>query len=101
MRGIVSKGTVIEVIPGVAVTAPLSGTVLFAGPWRSYGPLIIIGGICQTTALVAGSIDLRLSTGVSVQRDEAIGCAMDGGTDAKSIVYVELRQRNVAVDPDR
>lgn len=99
--GKTSKGTVIEAKTNVVLDAPASGLVLYAGAWRSYGPLVIIDAGCGRDVLVMGPVALDVAGGEAIARGDAIGhvSAPDGGK--QPVIYYELRQDGVAIDPGR
>ena len=67
-----SRGITLATRRGTAVAAPASGKVLFAGPFRDYGGVIIIdhGGGWKSVLVNAGS---RLERGAAVGIGERIG----------------------------
>jgi len=52
--GAASKGMTLETRPGAQVVAPFDGRVLFAGPFKGYGQILIIGHGAGYHSLVAG-----------------------------------------------
>lgn len=93
--GTQSKGIAIKPEPGAAVLAPISGTVLFAGEWRSYGALIIVAG-CPVDTLLAGAHSLSVKAGSVVKAGDAIARMSD---KPGAIIYFEARSGGKAVDP--
>jgi septal ring factor EnvC (AmiA/AmiB activator) len=93
--GTQSKGIAIEPEPGAAVLAPISGSVLFAGEWRSYGVLIIVAG-CPVDALLAGAYSLSVTAGSLVKAGDPIARMSD---KSGAIIYFEARSGGKAVDP--
>jgi septal ring factor EnvC (AmiA/AmiB activator) len=96
-----SRGAAIESTPGAPVSAPAAGFVLFAGEWRSYGPLIILDGGCGAEVLLSGVAALTIAAGDHVDRGGPIGkvaAPMPGG---RPTVYFEVRRNGAPVDPER
>ena len=95
-----SKGTVTESAPGAPVSAPAAGFVLFAGAWRSYGPLLILDAGCGAEVLLAGAA-LTVAAGDQVARGGRIGRVVEPAPDGPPVVYLELRRDGVPVDPEQ
>ena len=98
VNGVESKGISIETRPGAQVVTPYDGEVVFAGRFRGYGQLLIIEHGEGYHTLLAGfsRIDSRL--GQWLLAGEPVG-VMGRGSNANSVLYVELRQGGVAVNP--
>jgi len=88
--------------PLARVVAPCEGRVAFAGPFRSFGAVVIVecgGGF----HFVLARLDrLDVSVGAAVQRGEPVGVM--AGWDPQSgaappILYVELRRDGLPVNP--
>lgn len=93
-----SKGILIRTRSPAQVVAPSSGRVVFAGPFRGYGQLLIIAHGNGYHSLLAGMARIDEKVGASVQAGSPVGIveAEDQG-DPK--LYLELRQRGTPVDP--
>ena len=78
------------------VTSPFDGTVLFAGPFKSYGSLVILDHGNNYLSLLAGMNAVYTSVGQTVLAGEPVGQMGDKKTD----LYVEIRQNGQAVDPE-
>ena len=105
--GLGSKGVSIAARSGAAVTSPCDGTVIFAGPFRSYGKLLIINGGGGYHVLLAGMERIDVEIGQSVLAGEPVGFmgarpAENGGespaTD-RPVLYVEFRRDGTPLDP--
>ncbi|MBT5413894.1 MAG: peptidoglycan DD-metalloendopeptidase family protein [Rhodospirillaceae bacterium] len=96
--GVTRKGIVILTRPDAQVIAPFDGQVVFAGPFRGYGQILIIehGGGYHT--LVAGLARVDAIVGQWVLAGEPVG--LMGNLDAEQTeLYVELRRGGQPVDP--
>ena len=78
------------------VVSPFDGTVIFAGPFRGYGNLIIIEHGGGYLTLLAGLNNFDVELGQLLLAGEPVG-QMPTGEDAK--LYVELRKDNQPIDP--
>lgn len=96
--GATSKGLVIEGRAGAQVVAPFDGKVVFAGPFRGYGQILLIehGGGYHTLLAGLGRIDgvpgqwLLAGEPVAVMGDTAAG---------RSKLYVEFRRDGRPINP--
>ncbi|MGH6942931.1 MAG: murein hydrolase activator EnvC family protein, partial [Geminicoccaceae bacterium] len=91
-------GMIIVALPGQAVVAPTAGRVVFAGPFRSYGLLLIIEQEREYHTLLWGFSRLDVVAGDTVRAGQIVGTmAADGNPDAK--LHVELRRNGQPVSP--
>ena len=95
-KGVSSKGIIIKTRPQAQVIAPFDGSVIFAGPFRGYGNLIIIEHGKGYTSLLAGLDTIDCELGQLLLAGEPVGL-MPGGNDAK--LYMELRKQNHPINP--
>ena len=95
-KGVSSKGIIIKTRPKAQVIAPFDGSVLFAGPFRGYGNLIIIEHGKGYTSLLAGLDSIDCDVGQMLLAGEPIGL-MPEDDDAK--LYMELRNKNHPINP--
>lgn len=93
-----SKGILIRTRREAQVVAPFSGRVVFAGPFRGYGQLLIIAHGNGYHSLLAGMARIDEKVGASVQAGEPIG-AMSATDQQDPELYLELRQRGTPIDP--
>jgi len=101
------KGLSIAARPGGQITAPCDGWVVYAGPFRNYGQLLILNAGGGYHVLLAGmeriSVDLGqfVVTGepVAVMGGGAQSAAAIAGGSSQPILYVEFRKDGVPVDP--
>ncbi len=106
--GVVLRGIRIETRPGGQVVAPADGKVMFAGPFRGYGQLLIIAHGGGYHSLLAGFGRIDRAVGQSVLAGEPVG-RMNGegarndpkatGHDDKPVLYLELRRKGEPVNP--
>jgi septal ring factor EnvC (AmiA/AmiB activator) len=93
---------------GAIVTSPCDGWVVYAGPFRSYGQLLILNAGGGYHVLLAGMKKLSVALGQFVLTGEPVAEMGDGGsrlaaaTNAgvkQPVLYVEFRKDGTAVDP--
>jgi len=96
-KGVSSKGIVIETRNQAQVIAPFDGSVLFAGPFRGYGNLIIIEHGKGYTSLLAGLESIDCDVGQMLLAGEPVGQMPEEGS-AK--LYIELRKDNHPINPE-
>jgi septal ring factor EnvC (AmiA/AmiB activator) len=104
-------GIYLETLPGSAVTSPCDGKIMFAGPFRGYGPMLIISANGGYHVLLAGLTNIdgvvgqvvlageplgRMGTGRPVQQG---GVQRDPGMASGKRLYIEFRRNSVPVDP--
>ena len=104
-----AQGDTIEVKPGAYVTAPSDGWVLYAGPFRSYGQLLILNVGDDYHVVLAGMERIDVDQGQFVLAGEPVGVM--GKVHLASIsaaaaeienptLYIEFRLNGKPVDPD-
>ncbi len=103
-----SKGIVIESRVGAQVVSPADGRVVFAGPFRDYGHILIIAHDGGYHTLLAGMTKVSAVVDQAVLAGEPIGqmaetIQVSGGssTSAGNRLYVELRSNGTPVNPMR
>jgi len=98
-----SRGIVIETRPGAQVVAPHDGRVAFAGPFRTYGQILIISHGEGYHTLLAGMHRISAVVGQWVLAGEPVGVMSTetGSNPSKSRarLYVELRSNGKPVNP--
>jgi septal ring factor EnvC (AmiA/AmiB activator) len=101
------KGISIASRAAAQVTAPCDGWVVYAGPFRSYGQLLIINAGGGYHVLLAGMERISVDLGQFVLTGEPVA-VMGGGPQMASafavgsnqpILYVEFRKDGIPVDP--
>jgi len=97
-----ATGVTFSTAPAAYVSSPCTGRVGFAGPFRSYGRLLIIECGGGYDFVLAGLDRLDAAVGNKVRAGEPVGRMADFDP-AKSAdrpgLYVELRRSGQAVDP--
>lgn len=108
--GAAAKGLTIATRAGAPVTAPADGWVVYAGPFRSYGQLLIINvGGCYHI-LMAGMEKITVDLGQFVLAGEPVAsmgglgragaaAAPLGAASGQPQLYVEFRKDGVSIDP--
>lgn len=103
--GLSRKGISIETRGGAQVISPFDGKVVFSGPFRGYGQLLIIDHGEGYHSLLAGLANIDAQLGNPVLAGEPVGTMLeatqDGGqkTDDAPVLYVEFRRNNEPVNP--
>ncbi len=92
-----SKGITFATRPGAEVVAPFDGRVLFAGAFRGYGRILIIGHGDGYHSLVAGLDRIDGSVGQWLVAGEPIGRM--SADEAKPRLYLELRHNGQPINP--
>ena len=90
------------------VAAPGDGWVSFAGPYRSYGQLLIINAGQGYYIILAGMDKINVNVGQFILAGEPVAVMGDGSVKTAAaiaigavqpILYVEFRKDGVAIDP--
>ena len=102
--GAASKGVHFETRPGAQVVSPCDGMVLYAGPFRSYGQLLIIDPGGGYHIVIAGMDRIQVTQGQSVLAGEPVatmGAEPRSGekTASRPTLYVEFRRDQQSIDP--
>jgi septal ring factor EnvC (AmiA/AmiB activator) len=104
--GGVEKGLSISATAGAPVTAPSDGWVLYAGPFRSYGQLLILDAGGGYHVLLAGMERIDVAPGQFVLAGEPVATMRGDGAGAMSppnssrpVLYVEFRKDGSSIDP--
>lgn len=95
--GVTSKGITLETRPGAEVIAPYDGRVLFAGPFKGYGQILIIEHGDGYHSLLAGLDRIDGTVGQWLVAGEPVG-TMPKGED-KPHLYLELRHDGQPINP--
>ena len=97
-----ASGISYEAPPAARVSAPCGGRVVFAGPFRSFGQLMIIDCGGGYHFVLAGLDRLDVPVGRPVQPGEPVGVmpAWDPRTPGtRPLLYLELRQNGQPINP--
>lgn len=105
--GGVEKGISIATRAGAQVTAPADGWVVYAGPFRSYGQLLILDTGGGYHVLLAGMERISVDLGQFVLAGEPVAVMGNGSRIAailatgssQPVLYVEFRKDGAPVDP--
>ena len=92
------RGLSIEVKPGATVISPRSGKIVFAGPFRGLGKLIIIEYGRQHHLLLGGLGKISVPLGEKVLAGEPIGIIPFSERN-RTILYLELRRKGQPINP--
>ena len=106
--GGIEHGVSMATLVGAVVSAPSDGSVLFSGPYRTYGQLLIINAGGGYYLLLAGMDRTNVAPGQFVLSGEPVGAMGDGSTRtaaaaavgaSQPVLYIELRKDGTAIDP--
>jgi septal ring factor EnvC (AmiA/AmiB activator) len=101
------KGISVTTRPGAQVTAPCDGWVVYAGPFRSYGQLLILNAGGGYHVLLAGMDRISAELGQFVLTGEPVGVMGSSAqmaatvpiASSQSVLYIEFRKDGTPVDP--
>lgn len=96
--GATLEGIRIQTLPDGLVVSPVAGRVVFAGPFRDYGQLLIIEYGEGYHVLLSGFAHIAAAVGQRLLAGEPVG-RMGGEKGRKPVLYVELRRKGEPVDP--
>jgi len=96
--GVTRKGIVLRTRAEAQVIAPFDGQVVFAGPFRGYGRILIIEHSGGYHTLVAGLARVDAIVGQWVLAGEPVGLMGNLDTEQTGL-YVELRRGGEPIDP--
>ena len=96
--GTTSRGLHIAAAAGTPVVSPFDGTIKFAGPFRSYGQILIVEHRNGYHSLIAGLGRIDTSVGRAVSAGEPIGVVAEPA-DAAPDLYFELRRNGQPINP--
>lgn len=103
-----TQGLMIATRQGAQVTTPADGKVEFAGPFRSYGQVIILNPGSGYRLLLAGMDKVTPSVGEYLRAGEPVGEMGNGPAsvtlfgdvvqDGRPVLYIEFRNSTEAID---
>jgi murein hydrolase activator len=106
--GGIERGVSLATPAAATVSAPVDGSVIFAGAYRSYGQLLIIDAGGGYYVLLAGMDRINVQSGEFILAGEPVGAMGDGSARmataaavgaARPVLYIELRKDGTAIDP--
>ena len=98
LTGAASRGLVIETTEDAVVVAPQEGEVMYAGPFRGYGLILIIQHGQEYHTLLAGLSSIASPVGQWLAAGEPVG-RMGNAGETRPQLYVEIRRKGEPVDP--
>ncbi|MGU3417543.1 murein hydrolase activator EnvC family protein [Methylobacterium sp. D54C] len=104
-NGGTTRGVSFTTRPKASVSSPADGWVQFAGPFRSYGQLLIINAGDGYYLLLAGMDQISVEVGQFVLAGEPVGSMGDrgagpGGSEGDPTLYVEFKKDGGSIDPE-
>jgi septal ring factor EnvC (AmiA/AmiB activator) len=102
------KGMAIATRPGAQVTSPCDGLVVYAGPFRSYGQVLILNAGGGYHVVLMGMERISVNPGQFVLTGEPVAAMGSGGqiatasaavTPSQPVLYIEFRKDGTPVDP--
>jgi len=105
--GGVEKGISLAARAGAQVTTPCDGWVVYAGPFRSYGQLLILNAGGGYHVLIAGMERISVNIGQFVLTGEPVAimgksaqvASVLATTASQPVLYVEFRKDGTPIDP--
>ena len=103
-----TKGISVSVAPGAVVSAPADAWVAYAGPYRSYGQLLILNAGEGYYLVLAGMERIQVSVGQFVLAGEPVAIMGSGVTKTAGVasigadppvLYIEFRKNDAVIDP--
>ncbi|VFU08315.1 murein hydrolase activator EnvC family protein [Methylocella tundrae] len=102
------KGMLIATRPQAVVASPCDGWAAYAGPYRTYGQLLIINAGQGYYIILAGMDRINVNVGQFILAGEPVAVMGDGSAKtaaaiaigaAQPILYIEFRKDGAAIDP--
>jgi murein hydrolase activator len=105
--GGVERGISVATRAGSQVTTPCDGWVVYSGPFRSYGQLLIINAGGGYHVLLAGMERISVNIGQFVLTGEPVGtmgttsqvASILAAAPSQPVLYIEFRKDNTPIDP--
>jgi septal ring factor EnvC (AmiA/AmiB activator) len=105
--GTTLQGMAIGTEAKMNVISPVAAKVEFAGPFRSYGELLILNAGEGYLVLLAGMKQISVELGQTIKAGEPLGQMGDGPSNLAVLgetakvpeLYIEFRKDNTAIDP--
>jgi septal ring factor EnvC (AmiA/AmiB activator) len=102
------KGVSIATPAAATVSSPIDGWVVYSGPYRTYGQLLILNAGGGYYMVLAGMDRINVSVGQFVLAGEPVAVMGDGSARtaaaaaigaAQPVLYIEVRKNETAIDP--
>jgi murein hydrolase activator len=102
------KGVSIATPAAATVSSPIDGWVVYSGPYRTYGQLLILNAGGGYYMVLAGMDRIDVSVGQFVLAGEPVAAMGDGSARtaaaaaigaAQPVLYIEVRKNETAIDP--
>lgn len=101
------RGISLTTRPSAQVTTPCDGWVVYSGPFRSYGQLLILNAGGGYHVLLAGMERISVNIGQFVLTGEPVGtmgkapqvASIIASAPGLPVLYVEFRKDNAPIDP--
>lgn len=101
------RGISIATRPGAQVTTPCDGWVVYAGPFRSYGQLLILNAGGGYHVLIAGMDRISVNIGQFVLTGEPVAtmgsqsqvASILAAPSSQPVLYIEFRKDGAPIDP--
>jgi septal ring factor EnvC (AmiA/AmiB activator) len=105
--GGIEKGISLATRPGAQVTTPCDGWVVYAGPFRSYGQLLILNAGGGYHVLIAGMGRISVNIGQFVLTGEPVAtmgttsqvASILAANASQPVLYIEFRKDGTPIDP--
>ena len=105
--GGVEKGISLATRAGAQVTTPCDGWVVYAGPFRSYGQLLILNAGGGYHVLIAGMERISVNIGQFVLTGEPVAtmgttsrvASILAANASRPVLYIEFRKDGTPIDP--
>src|SRR5215468_3421428 len=105
--GGIEKGISLAARAGAQVTTPCDGWVVYAGPFRSYGQLLILNAVGGYHVLIAGMERISVNIGQFVLTGEPVAtmgttsqvASILAANASQPVLYVEFRKDGTPIDP--
>ncbi len=98
--GPTAQGVTIQTASGAAISAPAGAEIAYAGPFRSYGHVLILNMDGGYSLVLTGLETISVRVGDTVAAGQALGTMPRGASPAPEL-YVEVRHQGQTVDPGR
>lgn len=95
-----AEGIKVQTRHSAQVVAPADSTIVWSGPFRSYGKMLILRTGDGYHIVLSGMADIYGALGQTVSAGEPVG-QMSDQTDKPSELYMELRKNGTPQDPAR